>query len=117
MGDILSIFLLILLGIMLIGPRKLPEGVEALWLAWSNFSRSQHGADPISLETARMQWRSQDNPLYNGIQLLYAATEHLIELRQRLFISIAAFALAVILTFVFSNEIFALLLAPGKRIQ
>lgn len=117
MGDILSIFLLLLLAILLIGPRKLPEGVEALWLAWTNFSRSQHGADPIALDVARAQWRRADNPLYNGIQLLYAATEHLIELRQRLFVSLAAFAIAVIITLVFSDRIFDLLLAPLNRIE
>ena len=58
-----------------------------------NFSRSQNGGNPITLDDARRMWQRQDNPLYNGIQLLYAATEHLIELRQRLFISFAAFAI------------------------
>ena len=83
MTDIISIFLVMLLAILLIGPRRLPAGVEALWLAWTNFSRSQHGGDPISLDTARMQWQRESNPLWNGVQLLYAATEHLIEGRSR----------------------------------
>ncbi len=117
MGDALSIVLLILLAILLVGPKKLPEGLEALWLTWTNFTRSQHGADPISLDTARLQWVRDKNPLFGGIQLLYAATEHLVELRQRMFIALAAFAVCVLLTFIFSNQIFDLLLAPLSRIE
>ncbi|MCA1553375.1 MAG: twin-arginine translocase subunit TatC, partial [Chloroflexi bacterium] len=117
MTDILSIFLLILLAVLLIGPDKLPAGVEALWLAWTNFSRSQHGADAITLETARMQWRREQNPLYNGVRLLEAATEHLIELRHRLFIGIGALLLGVIIAFTFSNQLFQLLLAPLNRVE
>ena len=117
MTDIISIFLVMLLAILLIGPRRLPAGVEALWLAWTNFSRSQHGGDPISLDTARMQWQRESNPLWNGVQLLYAATEHLIELRQRLFVSLGALALGILITFAFSNQLFQLLLAPLERIE
>ncbi|MEP7200726.1 MAG: twin-arginine translocase subunit TatC [Chloroflexota bacterium] len=117
MGDILSIFLLILVAILLIGPRKLPEGIEALFLAWTNFRRSQHGGEPISLDTLRLQWARDQNPLHSGIQLLYAATEHLAELRRRLFISLIVFGLCVLITFIFSDQLFALLLAPLNRIQ
>jgi sec-independent protein translocase protein TatC len=116
MGDILSIILLILLAILLVGPRKLPAGIEALWLTWTNFSRSQHGGDPLSLDTARLKWQSEKNPFFNGIQLLYAASEHLAELRQRLFVALLAFGICVAITFVFSNQIFAILLAPLEKI-
>lgn len=117
MTDIISIFLVLLLAILLIGPKRLPEGVEGLWLAWTNFSRGQHGGQPISLEAARAQWVREENPLFNGILLLRAATEHLVELRLRLFISLGAFVIAAIITFVFSNQIFELLLAPLNRVE
>ncbi|MBI5876512.1 MAG: twin-arginine translocase subunit TatC [Chloroflexi bacterium] len=112
MGDIISIVLLILLAILLIGPRKLPEGVEALWLTWSNFQRSQHGGAPITLDQARQRWRSEQSPFFNGIQLLYAASEHLQEMRSRMFKALIAVAICTLLVFVFSDNLFRLLLRP-----
>lgn len=117
MGDALSIVLLILVAILVIGPKKLPAGLEALWLTWTNFSRSQHGAEALSLDTARRLWTHEKSPLYNGIQLLYAASEHLTELRQRLFFALIGVGVAVLLTFTFSDQIFDLLLAPLSKVQ
>lgn len=117
MGDIISIIALILLAILLIGPRRLPEGVEALWLAWSNFQRSQHGGAPIPLAQARERWRSEQSPFYNGIQLLYAASEHLEEMRQRMFKALIAFAICTLVVFIFSDQLFRLLLRPLDSID
>ena len=116
MGDIISIILLVLLAIMLIGPRRLPEGIEALWLTWSNFQRSQHGGVPITLEQARQRWRSEQSPFFNGIQLLYAASEHLEEMRQRMFKALIAFVICTLLVFIFSDQLFRLLLRPLENI-
>lgn len=117
MGDILSIILLLLLAILLVGPRRLPQGIEALWLAWTNFQRSQHGGEQISLEQARSRWLADKNPLYSGIQLLYAATEHLEELRVRMFRALIALVICVALTLFFSDQILKLLLVPLDRVE
>ena len=41
--DIISLVLLILIGIAILGPDKLPIGIEALWLNITNFLRGQEG--------------------------------------------------------------------------
>ena len=109
MTDILSIFLLILLAILIVGPRHLPEGVEQLWLLWENFRLQRYGADPITLERARQLWAAQRSLPFITTRFLYETAEHLTELRQRMFIALIGFGVCVVLTFFFSNQILELL--------
>ena len=42
--------------IALLGPNKLPQGVEQLWLLWTNFRRTQTDRQPLTIEQARRVW-------------------------------------------------------------
>jgi sec-independent protein translocase protein TatC len=117
MTDILAIFLLILLAILVIGPKRLPEGVEQLWLLWENFRLQRYGAEPITLERARQLWEAQRSLPFITTHFLYETAEHLTELRQRMFIALIGFAICLALAFFFSNQILTLLKAPLKGIQ
>jgi sec-independent protein translocase protein TatC len=116
MTDILSIFLLILLAILVVGPRRLPEGVEQLWLLWENFRLQRYGAEPIKLEQARKLWEAQRSLPFISTRFLYETAEHLDELRQRMFIALIAFGVCIVITFFFSTQILDLLLAPLDNI-
>ena len=94
--DIISLVLLILIGIAILGPDKLPIGIEALWLNITNFLRGQEGQEPVPLEEAREKWRASDSPIYSAVLLLRAATEHLLELRRRIFIVLIFMAVGTI---------------------
>ena len=83
MTDLVWLALLCFLALIVLGPRKLPEGVEALWLSVSNLRRSQENLEPLDLDTARQIWRRQSSSIYGIVQFLYAVTEHLVELRYR----------------------------------
>ncbi len=83
MSDIFWLALLCFAALIVLGPRKLPEGVEALWLSVTNLRRSQQNLELLDLETAREQWRRQGSPIFGIVQFLYAVTEHLVELRHR----------------------------------
>ena len=83
--DIISLVLIILIGIAILGPDKLPLGLEALWFNVTNFLRAQQGEVPLTLEAAREKWHASDSPVYSAVLLLRAATEHFLELRKRIF--------------------------------
>ncbi len=83
-----GVFGLILLGIVaiaLLGPSKLPRGAEQLWLMLTNIRRSQADLESLTIEQARRVWVASDSPLYDLIQIMYGAVEHLVELRHRIF--------------------------------
>ena len=61
MLDIIGIVILILLGIAILGPEKLPIGVEAISLNVVNLSRTHRGDKPFSLEEARVYWNQTDS--------------------------------------------------------
>src|SRR5512142_1608125 len=93
MPDVISILLLSFAALIIIGPRRLPQALEALWLALNDYSRTQRGLPPLgSLENARVAWAREKNNVYGFIQLLYQVTVHLEELRLRLLISFAVLA-------------------------
>src|SRR5512144_2758101 len=85
-------FGLVLLGIVavaLLGPSKLPAGIEQMWLMLTNFRRSQAEQPVLTLEQARRSWEISENPLYDLVQILYGSVEHLVELRHRIFVVLA----------------------------
>ncbi len=113
MPDILSILLLFFAALIIIGPRRLPESLEALWLAVTDYSRTQKGLPPLgSLDNARIFWTSTNNSFYGGIRLLYQVSVHLEELRSRLLVAVAALAVAFALAFFFAQPLLALVIQP-----
>ena len=83
--NIISFVLLILIGIAILGPDKLPNGLEFLWLNVTNFLRTQNDEPVLDLEEARIDWKAKDSPIFTVVELLRAASEHLLELRRRIF--------------------------------
>ncbi|MGE5139549.1 MAG: twin-arginine translocase subunit TatC, partial [Rudaea sp.] len=113
MPDILSILLLSFVALILIGPRRLPQSVEALWLAVTDYGRVQRGLPPLgSIENARIVWSREKNSVYAFVQILYQVTVHLEELRSRLLISIAVLAVTFLVAFFFSQQLLALVVKP-----
>jgi sec-independent protein translocase protein TatC len=113
-----GIFGLVLLGVIaiaLLGPSKLPAGVEQIWLMISNLRRSQSQLPPLNIEQARVMWARSENPLYDLIQILYGSVEHLLELRHRIFAVVIALVIGGILSAFFANQISGLLLLPAHK--
>jgi sec-independent protein translocase protein TatC len=114
---VFGLVLLVICAIALLGPSKLPAGIEQLWLMITNFRRSQASVPPLTLEQARRAWQVSENPLYDLIQILYGAVEHLVELRRRIFTVLGAMVVGAVLAGVFANRIMAFLAAPARGIQ
>jgi sec-independent protein translocase protein TatC len=114
---IFGLVLLVIAAIALLGPSKLPAGVEQLWLAITNFRRQQNELPTLTLDQARRAWEASENPLYDLIQILYGAVEHLVELRHRIFIVLGTLAAAAALSFLFSNQLLEVLTRPAGGIQ
>ncbi len=113
MPDVLSIFLLLFAGLIIIGPRRLPQSLEALWLAFTDYNRVQRGVPPLgSLHNARLFWASEKNNVFAFIQLLYKVSEHLEELRRRLLVSFLALAVAFLVAFFFAQQLLGLVIRP-----
>ncbi len=113
MPDVISILLLSFAALIIIGPRRLPQSLEALWLAFTDYSRTQKGLPPLgSLQNARTFWVREKNNVYAGIQLLYQFTVHLEELRQRLLIALLALTVTFAVAFFFSQQLLALVIRP-----
>lgn len=114
---IFGLVLLLIAAIALLGPSKLPAGIEQLWLSITNFRRQQNELPLLTLEQARRAWELSENPLYDLIQILYGAVEHLVELRHRIFIVLGWLLGAAILAFIFSNQLLELIARPKGDIQ
>jgi len=114
---IFGLVILLIAAIALLGPSKLPAGIEQLWLSITNFRRQQNELPILTLEQARRSWELSENPLYDLIQILYGAVEHLVELRHRIFIILGWLMGAAVLAFVFSNQLLALIALPKGDIQ
>lgn len=118
MPDIVSLILLALAALMIIGPRRLPEGLEALWLALTDFQRAQRGEPPLgSLYNARRYWISTKSNIYAAIQILYQVTSHLQELRRRLFYVLIVFGIGFVLAFIFAQPLLGTIIQPVRIIQ
>lgn len=114
-----GVFGLVLLGVFtiaLLGPSKLPRGLEELWLMITNFRRSQAELPPLDLEEARRSWDASQNPLYDLIQILYGSVEHLVEMRRRIFYVLGSLVGGAILAFIFANRILLFLTIPAHGV-
>ncbi len=110
---VFGLVILAIVAIALLGPSKLPRGLEQLWLMITNIRRSQADLEPLTLEQARRSWQSSDSPLYDLIQILYAAVEHLVELRRRIFVILGTMLVGAIACAFFVDRILRLLQAPA----
>jgi sec-independent protein translocase protein TatC len=117
MSDIVWLGLLVFVALIILGPQKLPEGAEALWLALLNLRRAQQNLGPLDLESARVGWRRTRSPIYQLIQFLYGVTEHLIELRRRTIRAGLALVAAASVSVLFTNKIIELLIRPAGGIK
>ena len=111
-----GVFGLVILGIVaiaLLGPSKLPRGVEQLWLMITNIRRSQADLESLTIEQARRVWEAGDSPLYDLIQILYGAVEHLVELRHRLFAVMGTMLVGAIACSFFVDRILRILQQPA----
>lgn len=113
MSDLIWLAVLCFVALIVLGPRKLPEGIEALWLSLSNLRRSQQNLDPLDLETARETWRRQGSPIDGIVQFLYAVTEHLVELRYRTIRAGLALMAATAVSVLFTGRVMELLVQPA----
>jgi len=109
----IAFVVLILLGIAILGPEKLPVGIEALSLNVLNLLRSQRGEEPLTLEEARAYWRETDSLILGVVNLLRASEEHLVELRGRIFKTGIAIAIASVISAIGSNYILDFLVRPA----
>ncbi len=113
MPDVLSIFLLVFAALIIIGPRRLPQSLEALWLALNDYARVQRGLPALgSLHNARIFWISEKNNVYAFIQILYRVTEHLEELRRRLLVAILALTVTFLIAFFFAQQLLGFIVRP-----
>jgi sec-independent protein translocase protein TatC len=110
---VFGLVLLIIIALALLGPSKLPRGVEQLWLMITNFRRSQAELEPLTIDQARRIWQASESPLYDVIQILYGAVEHLIELRHRIFIVMGTMLVGAIVAAIFVDRILMFLQKPA----
>lgn len=114
---VFGLVIMAILALALLGPSKLPAGLEQLWLLLTNFRRSGAEAPPLTMEQARRVWASSGNPLHDLIQIMYGAVEHLLELRRRIFIVLGAVLVGAIVAAVFINRILEFLTKPAGDAQ
>ncbi len=112
-----STILILFFAVIVIGPSKLPAGAESIWLAMTNLANAQRGLPALSLETARRMWKVNRSPFHSIINLLYAAAEHLEELRRRLAVTGVVFIIAVIIASIFSAGLLEILRVPAGDIN
>lgn len=117
MSDIIWLALLCFVALIVLGPRKLPEGVEALWLSLTNLRRSQQNLEPLDLETVREEWRRQGSAIFGIVQFLYAVTEHLVELRFRAIKAGLALIAASAVGVLFTSKVMELLVRPAGNLK
>jgi sec-independent protein translocase protein TatC len=110
---VFGLVLLLIIAISIIGPRKLPQGLEQLWLLLTNLRNSNAELPPLTLEQARRSWQSNGSILYGVIQILYGAEEHLLEIRRRIFVVMGTLLVAAILAGIFLQPMMKLLTRPS----
>jgi len=113
----LSTFFLALVVLIVVGPKKLPQGLEQLWLAIENFRRQQNNLPPKTLAEARRDWKRSGSPFYALIGGLYQGAEHLEELRRRLMAAAIVMIVTIIGSLFFVERIFNILKRPAGNIQ
>jgi sec-independent protein translocase protein TatC len=117
MTDVIWLAVLCFLALIVLGPRKLPEGVEALWLSITNLKRSQDNLEPLDLDEAREIWRRQSSSIYGIVQFLHAVTEHLVELRHRAIRAGLALLAASAVSMLLTGKVMELLVRPAGGLK
>ena len=112
-----STILLLFLAIIAIGPSKLPSGIEAIWLALTNLANAQRGLPTIDIEQARRIWKTRRSPILSLINLLYAAAEHLEELRKRFIVVAVVFAIGTVTAGIFADQLLEFIQVPAGDIN
>lgn len=108
---------MVIILLLVIGPEKLPQALEQLWLAIDNFRRQQNDLPPKTLAEARRDWKKSGSSFYALIGGLYQGAEHLAELRRRLMVAVIAAAVTMIVSLFFVDQIFVLLKKPAGDIE
>ncbi len=106
----------LIIAISVIGPRKLPAGLEQIWLLLTNMRLSNAELPPLTLDQARRSWQASGSILYGMIQLLYGAEEHLLEIRRRIFVVMGVLLVSAILAGIFVQPIMTLLTLPSSGV-
>ena len=114
---VFGLVILAIVALALLGPSKLPAGLEQMWLVLTNFRRSGSESPPLTLEQARRSWAATGSPFYDLIQIMYGAVEHLVELRRRIFIVLGALLVGAAVAAVFINRILDFLTKPAGGAQ
>lgn len=110
---VFGLVMLAIIAIALLGPSKLPRGVEQIWLMITNIRRSQADLEPLNLQQARRIWEKSDSPLYDLVQIMYGAVEHLVELRHRIFWVMGTMLVGAIACGFFVDQILRILQEPA----
>jgi sec-independent protein translocase protein TatC len=110
---VFGLVLLLIIAISIIGPRKLPQGIEQVWLLLTNLRLTNAELPPLTLEQARRSWQSNGSILFGVIQILYGAEEHLLEIRRRIFVVMGTLLVAAILAGIFLQPLMKLLTRPA----
>jgi len=110
---VFGLVLLLIIAISIIGPRKLPQGIEQLWLLLTNLRLTNAELPPLTLDQARRSWQSNGSILYGVIQILYGAEEHLLEIRRRIFVVMGVLLVSAILAGIFLQPMMKLLTRPS----
>jgi sec-independent protein translocase protein TatC len=113
---VFGLVLLLIIAISIIGPRKLPQGIEQVWLLLTNLRLTNAELPPLTLEQARRSWQSNGSILFGVIQILYGAEEHLLEIRRRIFVVMGTLLVAAILTGIFLQPLMKLLTRPAGNV-
>lgn len=108
----LGLIIMLMLALVLIGPRMLPASVEAIWLAVTNLQRQNRSEQLLTMEEARGIWRASGSVIYQLVQVLNAVVEHLEEMRGRILRVVLAMVLGTSICFAFYNQIYEWLLRP-----
>jgi len=114
---VFGLIILAIVALALLGPSKLPAGLEQMWLVLTNFRRSGTESPQLTLEQARRVWAATGSPFYDLIQIMYGAVEHLLELRRRIFIVIGVLAAGAVVAGIFVNRILTFLTKPAGEAQ
>jgi sec-independent protein translocase protein TatC len=114
---VFGLVILAIVALALLGPSKLPAGLEQMWLVLTNFRRSGSDSPALTLEQARRVWAATESPFYDLIQIMYGAVEHLVELRRRIFIVLGALLAGAVVAAVFINRILDFLTKPAGGAQ
>ncbi|MEN8097610.1 MAG: twin-arginine translocase subunit TatC [Chloroflexota bacterium] len=112
-----STILLLFLAIIAIGPSKLPSGIESIWLALTNLANAQRGLPTIDIEQARRIWKTRRSPILSLINLLYAAAEHLEELRKRFIVVAVVFAIGTVTAGIFADQLLEFIKVPVGDVE